>query len=243
MMLKKIVFAVIVFIFQSTYSQISEGRVVYQASVNKEILLKMIEDKKKEIPDNFEKIMREQILNATDVQLLLLFNESESLFYSESEHNLKNESRQEMNMTSIDAGTYKTYYSNIVMKEKFFQNLYFNKLLIALDPPQWKMSQETKRIGKYTCFKATTSIQEEGINGVMTRIIIAWYTPQIPAAFGVQNFHGLPGLTLELNIDKKIFFKAIKIELNPEEKVVITKPKGKVITEKEMNEMFKNLRR
>ena len=55
--------------------------------------------------------------------------------------------------------------------------------------------------------------------------MIAWYTPSIPFGFGPKGEYGLPGLILELEIEK-ILFKATKITLNPKEEIVIKESKG-----------------
>lgn len=54
---------------------------------------------------------------------------------------------------------------------------------------KWKLQNETKTIGKYTCHKATTEFRG--------RNYIAWYTPEIPLPYGPWKLQGLPGLILE----------------------------------------------
>ncbi|RLD29117.1 MAG: GLPGLI family protein, partial [Bacteroidetes bacterium] len=75
--------------------------------------------------------------------------------------------------------------------------------------------------------------------------ITAWYTPQIPVNNGPGNYHGLPGLILEVNNGRQTLICS-KIVLNPKNKISITEPtKGKKITqekfdaimEKKMKEM------
>src|SRR5690606_42056346 len=96
------------------------------------------------------------------------------------------------------------------------------------------------------CYKAIAKIDTEqtvGMNFISP--VIAWYTPQIPVQVGIQNFNGLPGLTLELTAEfenGKIHYNAIKIELNPKQQIKIAKPKGKkLISEREYVELIKSM--
>ncbi|GAB4154315.1 MAG: hypothetical protein Tsb0033_02110 [Winogradskyella sp.] len=51
---------------------------------------------------------------------------------------------------------------------------------------KWKLSKETKRIGNYTCFKATgiRKLFKRSKNKYLEKEVIAWYTPEISIASG-----------------------------------------------------------
>lgn len=93
---------------------------------------------------------------------------------------------------------------------------------------------------------------EEAPESNMKEVIVtAWYTPQIPINQGPGEFWGLPGLILEVNVDRTTIL-CTKIVLNPEEKEGIKVPsKGKEVTQKEfekitaekMEEMRENFQR
>jgi GLPGLI family protein len=121
----------------------------------------------------------------------------------------------------------------------------------------WELSGETKNIGIYTCYKATSRREIEDIkisheNGELkeekvteTIITTAWYTTQIPVSTGPREFVGLPGLILEIN-DGKTTIICSEIELNSSEKIIIEEPqKGKEISQKDFdilnNEKMKEL--
>lgn len=232
---------VFVFLFLNTplFSQISLGKVTYQASINKEKLiseLHMIEDS-----IGMQNELMNNLMDSRNLNFLLIFKEHESLFYSEEE--LENIGDYKPNIASVFSGSSNIYYNNINTKEKFQQNQIFDNFLIELEPIEWRLTSEKKTIGKYSCFKAITNFSVEGRNGIMNRTVIAWYTTDIPISFGLQNFDGLPGLTLELSIDDKTIFKAIKIELDPNLAIEIKKPKGKIISSAEFNDMIKNVNR
>ncbi|OSY86885.1 hypothetical protein WH52_14465 [Tenacibaculum holothuriorum] len=131
----------------------------------------------------------------------------------------------------------------------------------------WEMTGETKTIGRYTCYKAersreeerrSFSVNEEGKEEDKTEKVtvktVAWYTPEIPINNGPGMHWGLPGLILEIQEGKQTIVCS-EIVINPSDKIVIEEPtKGKKVTQekfdkimdeksKEMMERFKNKRR
>lgn len=70
-------------------------------------------------------------------------------------------------------------------------------------------------------------------------LVTAWFTPQIPVKNGPGEYGGLPGLILEMNVDRTTLLCS-KIVMNPTEKDAITPPsKGKEVTREEYNEIVK----
>lgn len=115
----------------------------------------------------------------------------------------------------------------------------------------WKMSSETKKIGKYTCYKATRSREVEKSSFMMTdgeteekkkKIIItttAWYTPEIPISNGPGMHWGLPGLILEVHEGKQSIVCS-ELIVNPSKKIKITIPKkGKKVTQEKFDKIMK----
>lgn len=80
----------------------------------------------------------------------------------------------------------------------------------------------------------------EGRAGKISKKITAWYTTEIPLNFGIKGFNGLPGITLELNIDNNLKFHFINMKLNPEEEIEIKEPKGKKMSLTEFNQKLKD---
>ena len=238
MNLRLIILIVALCVTSITFSQVKEGRVIYRASTNNKKFIEKLNENKT-IDKNIKKSILYNLENAKDIQFNLDFNDHESLFYHLEKKALENEGERRGGHTGIIAGAKNIYYTNLDNKEIFKQNEYFNKLLVLQEPTVWNMTQESKTIGEYICFKAETTIKVDTRNGIITKSIIAWYTPQIPVSFGVQSFSGLSGLTLELKIDDTLTFKAIKIELNPTQKLEIERPKGKKVSSEEYNNMIK----
>lgn len=69
----------------------------------------------------------------------------------------------------------------------------------------WQITNETKQIKNFTCYKATTAFRGNTFE--------AWFTPDIPINAGPWKWHGLPGLILEAtDKDQSVVFKVEKIE-------------------------------
>lgn len=75
---------------------------------------------------------------------------------------------------------------------------------------EWKITNETKKIKDYTCYKATTAFRGNNFE--------AWFTPDIPINAGPWKWYGLPGLILEAtDKDQSVVFKLEKVEKLTEE--------------------------
>ena len=97
--------------------------------------------------------------------------------------------------------------------------------------------------------KSIHFISSNDVDAFGKKTITAWYTPQIPVSNGPENYHGLPGLILQVS-DGRETLVCSKIVLNPKKKVRINEPKkGKSVSQKEFSkivnkkskEMLKNL--
>jgi len=133
-----------------------------------------------------------------------------------------------------------SYYSDLN------KNLQLRKvdeeILVKSQPSKlkWTLTQETKKINNYLCYKAISSATNKNSSGEYSFEIIAWYAPKIPVSFGPKQFIGLPGLILELK-DTHYTFYAAEIELFPKEKPVIKIFKGKIITEEKYRERIREM--
>jgi GLPGLI family protein len=212
---------------------------------------------------DMHKRMMEMMKKQFEKTYILSFNKEESLYKEDVQ--LEAPQHAGMVMVMIDSGESGEMYKNIKEDRYTDQNEMFGKVFLIEDKLRkidWKLGSETKNIGEYTCYKATTTRMAEvvetaiSVNGdkdldeetepEMEEITVtAWYTTQIAVNNGPGNYHGLPGLILEVN-DGRQTLVCSKIVLNPNDKVSITEPtKGKKITqekfdvimEKKMQEM------
>lgn len=187
----------------------------------------------------------------------LSFNKEESIY--KEEEALAPPQPSGMQVVVAIAGGADILYKNTKEQRYANQNDLFGKIFLIKDklkPIEWTLESETKNIGEYTCFKATTTReQEKRVGGISinkeknldaeeetpemeTITITAWYTPQIPVSTGPGNYHGLPGLILEVN-DGSETVVCSKIVLNPNDKIDISEPKkGKEVTQAEFDEIM-----
>ncbi|MCI2228913.1 GLPGLI family protein [Polaribacter sp. MSW13] len=151
-----------------------------------------------------------------------------------------------------------TKYKNTKDKVAIEATEFFGKKFLISDEmeqPQWELGAETKKIGNYTCYKATLlkdvnpldfsnfrrprndDSKDSGKKEEVKKVLVtAWYTPQIPVSNGPGEYWGLPGLILEIN-EGTTTILCTEIVMNPSEKAAIEAPKkGKKITRKKYNE-------
>jgi GLPGLI family protein len=109
-------------------------------------------------------------------------------------------------------------------------------MLVEMKPKKWRITQETQKIGGYLCYKA---IDVDSENNKKKPVV--WFTPQIPVNAGPRNNFGLPGLILKIE-EFRMTYTAVKIELNPKEKIKIKKPtKGKRLSHEEFTKFMEKI--
>ncbi|MGQ2982750.1 GLPGLI family protein [Flavobacterium sp.] len=150
-------------------------------------------------------------------------------------------------------------YRNIKEDLSISENDMYGKEFLVTDTLtkyDWKLENETKKIGNYTCYKATHTIkavplteeekkrrEEKKVNILgdaepKDLVITAWYAPEIPVSHGPGNYWGLPGLILEVS-DNNRQILCTKVILNPKEKFEVKAPKkGQKVTQKEFTEIM-----
>jgi GLPGLI family protein len=121
-------------------------------------------------------------------------------------------------------------------KESFGQEFIVKRPLESI---KWKLHNETKKIGNYLCYKATTVKVVENSKGTFNHPVTAWYSTEIPVGFGPIGYGGLPGLIIELEV-QNFKYQMEQLTFNPKRQITIKKPsKGKLVTEEEFNAIGK----
>ncbi|MFC6098401.1 GLPGLI family protein [Flavobacterium qiangtangense] len=136
----------------------------------------------------------------------LEINKNTSYFYLLPSLDLEDKKSK---FAKIFAGSDK-YFSNgnEIIKKTDYSGKTFN---ISLESNyDWKLSNETKMINNYLCYKAT--LEAKNYKGAISKVI-AWYSPKIPFNFGPKGYSKLPGLILELQ-DKLVTYLVSKVQLN-----------------------------
>ncbi|MBA7550155.1 hypothetical protein ES705_42662 [subsurface metagenome] len=100
-----------------------------------------------------------------------------------------------------------------------------------IESENWKPGAEQRKIQGYVCQSATMKRGEETIT--------AWFTPNIPISIGPDNYSGLPGLILAIDINEKNVILATSVDLTPPQETNLAKPKeGKKISQKAFDEIL-----
>ena len=194
--------------------------------------------------------MNDMIKRNTEKDYVLEFNSIESTYKQIEKLEAEGQGYNWMaNYVGENIGKiYKNAQDKISINETEMMGKFF-LVTENLENTKWKMSGESKKIGQYTCYKATYTKQvEEKVfsfgswnqtNGTnqskkpkkMRDVeVVAWFTPEIPVSSGPSWYQGLPGLILEIN-DNDTTILCTKIVMNPKEKTKIKRPKkGKVIS-------------
>ena len=114
-----------------------------------------------------------------------------------------------------------------LLGDKFFISSKSNK--------DWQITNESKKIDNYTCYKATTIYKVDNAEKVFYHPVVAWFCPELPYSYGPKGYGNLPGLILELqirnsNFGVKSISKTKKIDLK-----LKTLKNIKILTEEEFD--------
>jgi len=250
--IKMLVLAVVLLVTK-VHAQDFQGIATYKSKRKIEIKLDSTQ-----VNSEMQQRMMESLKKQFEKTFNLTFNKEESIY--KEEEALSPPQPAGMQIVMISTSGADIIYKNIKEDRFTNQNDVFGKIFLIkdkLNKTDWKLESESKNIGEYTCFKATTTRErEKRVGGISinrdkdldakeekapemeTITITAWYTPQIPVSTGPGNYHGLPGLILEVNDGSETVICS-KIVLNPNDKVDISEPKkGKVVTQVEFDEIM-----
>ncbi|MDT8346924.1 MAG: GLPGLI family protein [Flavobacteriaceae bacterium] len=187
---------------------------------------------------NKNEFLESLILDAKDflkeTSFLLKINGDESEFKAREQIATKNQNLSKFAYTLVNGDG--LYYTNLTDKETLHQmDAYGSQIILktSFEYYKWHLTGESKKIGKYVCYKAVTNRKKTEIT--------AWFTPHIPLRFGPAGFGNLPGLILELSFDNNlstIVYYSSQINFEKDEPIKIKKPtKGKIINQSEFDQM------
>ena len=254
--------------FLDLQAQDFQGLVVYESKTSTADF-KMGDNK--EMTPEMQKMIEERMKKFSEKTFNLYFDKTASIY--EEQKKLDAPGTQGgggMRMMASFAGGGGKLYKNV--KEKTFcvdKEMMGKEFLVkdTLAKLKWKMETETKKIGNYTCYKATAQQaviksdfrnfrrknqdenkdkkdEKEKSTNFMDNMelpkevtITAWYTPEIPINQGPENYWGLPGLILEVNNGKTTILCS-KVVMNNKDRQEIKAPtNGKVVTQTEYDDI------
>ena len=249
--IKAILALLAIMVIQPMAAQEFQGEATYK--FHRQLNIKL--DSTQVSSDMHERMM-EMMKKQFEKTFKLTFNKEESLY--KEEEKLDSPSPAGMQIVMVDTGGSDIMYKNTKDGRYTNQNEVFGKVFLIkdkLEEREWVLTNETKNIGDYTCYKATMTREGEVVTGGIsvngdrdlddmeeTRTeeitVTAWYTPDIPINNGPADYQGLPGLILEIN-DGPVSILCSKIVLNPEKVSEISEPtKGKEVTQEKFDEIM-----
>lgn len=269
--MKKII-ALAIFILGASNVQAQkdfQGMAVYESKTSNADMKKMM-GRNKDITPETQKIIEERMKGMFEKTFILNFDRSSSIYKEEEKLEAPGApGGGGMRMMNSFTGAGGTFYKNVKEKTYTVDREFMGKEFLVKDSLpqlQWKMENETKQIGGYTCYKATamkpvskTSFKDfrlkeekkddkkdsdkstnfmDAFEAPKEIQVTAWYAPEIPISQGPDNYWGLPGLILEVS-DEKTVILCSKIVMNTKDKKEIKEPgKGKVVSQKEFDEVM-----
>lgn len=225
-----------------------QGKAVYKTSRKLDIQLDSTQ-----VNSEQHQMMMEMLKKQFQKTYILSFNKEASIYKEDKE--LEAPQPAGVQVMVINTGGADVLYKNIKENRYTNQSESFSKLFLiqdTLEAHDWELTNEKKFIGEYECYKATKIREMEVVRGGISIngdkdldaesdqapemkevTVTAWYTPQIPVNNGPGNYHGLPGLILEVN-DGTTTMVCSKLVLNPEKELNIEEPtKGKKVNQEE----------
>lgn len=164
-----------------------------------------------------------------DYNAYMVFNKEQSYYVTAKDSLEKAEKVNEQKTFTNDDDSGGTIYNGIkvsktgdqvvyhIKKNTIWSTFLYRKMVYVKETApkiNWKISNETKKIGKFNCKKATTQFRG--------RNYTAWFTTEIPLPFGPWKLNGLPGLILEAydtNKNTYWYFKNIEYPSKTKENV------------------------
>lgn len=199
----------------SGFSQITEGKILYERKTN---LYKAFKNW-----DGVKEWIREEDKNKVD-EFELIFNDTCSTFKP-----VESELKENFGW----ATSKNTVYQNFNTRKKFMvKEIWGEPLNIndSLSYRKWKITDHTRKIAGYLCRKAICKVND-------TTRLYAWFSQELQTSTGPETFNGLPGVILGLATeDGGIVYFAKKVEVVKPDPLKLTpaKIKGKVYSTKEL---------
>ena len=211
---------------QLAAAQVKEGRVIYERITNMY----------KRLPPENEN-MKAMIPEFNSMKQQLIFSGDESIFTSlPEEADVRDQAGQQegrvnLRMNTGSSETYKNYATQKIIE---LRELGPKKYIIedTLRKLSWKLNDDTMSVKGYHCKKAIAKNKQGDV-------IMAWYTEEIAIPAGPDQFGGLPGLILQLDIgDGWIVFKATDIKAGAGGQLVKAPTGAKKVTRQEFQKMM-----
>ena len=229
------------------------GRIEYAGFIDSTALRQNLEQLKVENPRQYAMLAplaQEFVRIAANLSFELSFNSNEAVceMVDEASALVKTNSSPLARQIIVTMfGGDKQYYLNTAGKIRLFEYKLGNDANVvhveeSFNKFNWKLTDETRTIGKYVCRKATGFFEKDTHCCGPEKIpVVAWFTPELPFPYGPMGIDGLPGLILELVIEHKTYrgFSATAIDIQTRKDAQVQSKMHKpiqVMTEQEFSE-------
>lgn len=208
----------------------NEGVVSYERTTNWVKLINRLTFLSKEEKDRAAQTWK----NDSDhkEKMKLVFNADKSLYTwesdrAESEDGSWSWRQQDLVMYRDFAANRKTDIVEMLTKVYVIED--------SLRTPTWKIMNQLKDIAGHVCMKAVTE------DTVKNQKITAWFSQDLALSMGPEQYFGLPGMIMELDINEgDVVITATKVEYKPVEKELALpkKIKGKKINDTQYDQLI-----
>jgi GLPGLI family protein len=240
-------------------AQQKEGRVVYERKTNMHKRLPPEAEQMKAMIPEFQVNKSELLFTANQSLFKALPEEQDQMPATGNESGPRFVMR--MGSGGPNDETFRNYETEQIVESR---ELGPKKYLIedTLRTLKWKLEQDTMTINGKLCYKATTTVQSNmgggrrmmmSSNGSEVKRdtvrsqtpptpqqnpVVAWYCPEVETQAGPENFFGLPGLIMKVDVDNG-FMVMTALSIEPMNKQVVKAPtSGKKITREEYRKMM-----
>ena len=179
-----------------TFSQTDKKYAKVKVSYGISVYLDKNISKHQFLLNTFPEIAPKMEAIAPEFNFTLIFDDSISLFFAEKKLFSNNRVAKLLGLHVGYFGRIKQQSNNFITEELEED---FGEFLVSRPYQKWELHDETKQIGDYLCFKATTVQTVTSPKGKVFKYdFTAWYSPQLPYKFGPAGYGNLPGLIIEL---------------------------------------------
>lgn len=159
--MKKIFYIIFASVLTVTVeAQSFQGMAVYESKTSTAEMMKNM-PKRNDITPEMQKNMEERLKKMFERTYVLNFDKTTSIYKEEEKLDAPGQSNQGARMMMSMTGNGGTNFKNVKEKRYVVDKEVFGKQFLIKDTLtnfNWKMENETRQIGNYTCFKATAVI-------------------------------------------------------------------------------------
>jgi len=224
--------AILLFGFNMLNAQ-DQGKIWYSETISLDVEMEGLPESILELIPKSHKIEKELLFNKDES----VYRDSKEKEANEEEQLIHNEldsegSRVKIMTMNEDAET--ILYTSFKDNKKINQEGIMGKSFVIesdVEKLEWKLTDEKVKYLGYECQKAVFKDEEE--------LIVAWFTPQIPAQIGPHGYGGLPGAILMLSLSAgDLEIKATRVDFAPLDDDAIAIPKkGKKVSREEFEKI------